>query len=227
MRRPRLVEEGRWREAEGLFLKALESITAAHPDRLVCTNGLAEVLHKRGRLQEAEALYRQMQGGAGRLEEPAPEILRVFSGLADVLLDLGRFPEAEALHRRVLEARHAAFGEEHPETLQSNGRLAEAWRQAGRLREAEAVFREALWRRRGKLGESHVDTLRGMCDLAKVLHDLGELEEAHQLLQKALSARRRSWAKTTWTPWQPSTVSPQGNVTEATWKWPNRCSSSR
>ena len=116
-----LVEEGRWQEAEGLFLKALESMAAAHPDRLHCTNGLAEVLHKRGRLQEAEALYRQMlevegvePGGGGRQEEPAPEILRVFSGLADVLLDSGLFPKAEALHRRVLEARRAAFGEEHP-----------------------------------------------------------------------------------------------------------------
>lgn len=84
------------------------------------------LLSKQGRLDEAEALYREALGGNRRvLGDEHPSTLRVVSYMGLLYQRRGKLDEAEALFREALEARRLVLGDEHPETLNSICNLGE------------------------------------------------------------------------------------------------------
>ena len=118
---------------------------AEHPDTLISRSNLAALLRNLGRLEEAEAENRAVQGiQTGVLGAEHPDTLASRSNLALVLHGLGRLEEAEAEARAVLDIWTRALGAEHPDTLTSRNNLATVLGDLGRLEEAEAEHRAVL-----------------------------------------------------------------------------------
>lgn len=137
---------------------------------MLAPGGIAELLGRAqraalaGRLDEAEALFRQAAKAAPR--DPRP-----LSALGDVALARGELDKGIELYRKALKLA--------PEVAELGSNLLAALRRAGRLAEAEKAGR-ALLRRHPK----HVPILG---NLGLVLADLGRLEEARRLYEQALA----------------------------------------
>ncbi len=130
-------------------------------------------LHQSGRLDEAEAVYRQVleaeprhpdslhllgvaatQRGLheeavaliGRAIAEKGDVAQFHSNLGTSLRSLGRFEEAEARYRRAVELK--------PDYPDAHNHLGTTLRDLGRIAEAEASYREAL-RLRADYGDAH------------------------------------------------------------------------
>ena len=112
------VEEGRLEEAERAFREALNLAgegAAGELRRATTLNNLGYVLHRRGRLAEAEELYAQALAlRQTRLGPEHPEVAQSLANLAEVKRARGRVEDAERLYRRALAIREKALGPEHP-----------------------------------------------------------------------------------------------------------------
>ena len=126
----------------------------------------ADTLHERGRLVEAEAIYRQAAGVAPRVPE-------IQFGWATVLADLGRLPEAERVYRGLL-ALTPGFAEAHVN-------LGIVLRDLRRLDQAVPEFERAL--------RLKPDVAYALPELVSVLSALGRPRDA---VNRASEAMRRS-----------------------------------
>jgi tetratricopeptide (TPR) repeat protein len=102
------TNQGRYEEAEQLYLRALEGyeeeLGPKHPDTLRTVQNLAGVYRDQGRYEEAEQLYqRALEGREEKLGPKHPDTLRTVQNLANVYRDGGRYEEAEQLDLRALE----------------------------------------------------------------------------------------------------------------------------
>ncbi|HEX2095280.1 MAG TPA: tetratricopeptide repeat protein [Longimicrobiaceae bacterium] len=195
------AEEPFDRAAEWRLLYPLREVVRAHaertlgpehPDTLTSVHELARLLRARGRLDEAESLYRRALEGSGRVLGPEhPDTLTSVSNLALLLWERGRPDEAERLFRRALEARERVLGPEHPHTLTSVNNLAGLLDTRGRPDEAEPLYRRALEVRERVLGPEHPHTLTSMNNLASLLEAQGEPGEAESLYRRVLEASER------------------------------------
>ena len=108
-------------------------------------NNLAVVLQGRGKLEEAEPLYRQVLEARRRFLGPEhPQTLIATHNLAWVLQGRGKLEEAEPLCRQVLEARRRVLGPEHPDTLMTMNNLALVLLDRRKPAEAEPILRQLL-----------------------------------------------------------------------------------
>ena len=154
-----LSDAGQSKEAESLYLEALESWRKLSGRRAGNDESLAEtcyhlarLLYGAGRLQEAEKryceamdLYRELSKRNGAYQSP---LARTCQDLAICLEDSGRPDAAEWFYRNALdgyrklaERNAAAYA---PRVAEACGNLAGLLKTAGRVREAAALYRVAL-----------------------------------------------------------------------------------
>jgi tetratricopeptide (TPR) repeat protein len=187
--------QGRYNEAEPLFLEALEMqkrlMVEEHPDLARSLNNLAFLYHSQGRYSEAEPLFlealemwKRLLGG-GQFD-----VASSLNDLAVLHYSQGRYSEAEPLFLEALEMRKRLLGEEHPDVAINLNNLASLYRSQERYSEAEPLFLEALGMRKRLLGEEHPDVARSLNNLASLYKSQGQYSEAEPLYVEALEIHK-------------------------------------
>ncbi|KAL7755426.1 hypothetical protein ACKLNR_014524 [Fusarium oxysporum f. sp. zingiberi] len=179
-------KQGRWEEAEKLFVEVMEMSKAKlgvdHPSTLTSMANLASTYRKQGRWKEAEKLEVEvMQTRKAKLGVDHPDTLTSVANLASTYRKKGRWKEAEKLEVEVMETRKAKLGVDHPLTLNSIANLASTFWKQGRWEEAEKLEVEVMQTRKVKLGVNHPDTLTSMTNLASTYRKQGRWKEAEKL----------------------------------------------
>jgi tetratricopeptide (TPR) repeat protein len=194
------LESGHWREAEDLFVQAMETslrvLGQEHPSTLTSMANLASTYRNQGRWKEAEELFVQVMETSLRVRgQEHPDSLTSVNNLAGVLRAQGKYEVAEEMHRRALEGREKVLGVEHPSTLTSIDNLASVLRYQGKYAAAEEMDRRALEGREKALGKEHPDTLNSIDNLAATLRNLGKYKAAEAMAQRALDGRENVLGK--------------------------------
>ncbi len=190
-----LYEQGRYSEAEPLYLDALNiyrsQLGNEHPSTATSLNNLALLYSAQGRYREAEPLYldalniRRNQLGTEHLDTA-----NSLNNLAALYYSQGRDREAEPLLLNALNIRRSQLGDEHPDTATSLNNLAELYRAQGRDREAEPLYLDALNIYRSQLGDEHPSTAQSLNNLALLFYSQGRDREAEPLYLDALNITR-------------------------------------
>jgi nucleoside phosphorylase/tetratricopeptide (TPR) repeat protein len=190
-----LYSDGRYNEAEELFLEVLknnENIRGLdNPDTLVSMANLASTYRNQGRWTEAEKLSVQVLETRKTILGPEhPDTLASMFSLSCTYRKQGRWTEAEKLEVQVLETRKTVLGPEHPDTLASMFSLSCTYRKQGRWTEAEKLEVLALETKKTVLGPEHPDTLISMFSLASTYRNQGRWAEAEKLDVQVMEARK-------------------------------------
>ncbi|KJZ69751.1 hypothetical protein HIM_10862 [Hirsutella minnesotensis 3608] len=188
-------DEGRWGEAEKLFLRVMETsktkLGADHPDTLTIMANLALTFWNQGLWEKAEKLFLQvMETSKTKLGADHPDTLTIMANLALTFSTQGRWEEAENLEVQVLETRKTKLGADHPSTLTSMTNLASTYRNQGRWDEAEKLFVQVMETSKTKLGADHPSTLTIMANLASTYRNQGRWEETETLEVQVMETRK-------------------------------------
>ena len=121
--------QGRYSEAEPLYLQALELrkhlLGEDHPDVATSLNNLAGLYYSQGRYDQAEPLLVQALELSKRLlGENHPYVATNLNNLAGLYDSQGRYAEAERLYLRALEILERVVGDDHPSTITIRENLA-------------------------------------------------------------------------------------------------------
>jgi serine/threonine protein kinase/predicted negative regulator of RcsB-dependent stress response len=171
-----------WRQLEG----------DEGPGALTTRAHVAWLLRQTGKLDESEALFRQVLAGRRRvLGADHLDTARTMNDLACVLEIQGKLEEAEELHRAALANLRQRLGDDALDTISSIGNLASVLSSQGKLDEAEALLQERLERARRVLGINHRDTLRAMSSYSWLLGMKGRYAEALALSREVYDGHRR------------------------------------
>ncbi len=116
--------QGRYEEAEPLYLQALELCKRLlgdnHPDVATSLNNLALLYESQGRYEEAEPLYLQALELRKRLlGDNHPDVATSLNNLALLYETQGKLEDAERLAQRALKIYQTTLGNNHPHTLNS------------------------------------------------------------------------------------------------------------
>ena len=187
--------QGRYREAEPMFLTALEVRKAelgdCHPDTATSLNNLALLYDSQGHYGEAEPLHVEaLEIRQTELGERHPETARSLNNLAALYESQGRYGEAEALYVKALDIHKIELGERHLATATSLNNLAALYESQGRYVEAEPLYVEALDIHKTELGERHPDTATSLNNLAGLYKSQGRYGEAEALYVEALEIKK-------------------------------------
>ena len=187
--------QGRYAEAEPLYLEALKIYKAElgdrHPSTAQGLNNLAELYRSQGRYGEAEPLYVEaLEIRKAALGDRHPDTAQGLNNLAGLYKSQGRYGEAEPLYVEALEICKAALGDRHPNTASSLNNLALLYYSQGRYGEAEPLYVEALEIRKAELGDLHPNTAQGLNNLALLYYSQGRYGEAEPLYVEALEIRK-------------------------------------
>ncbi|KAL5392900.1 hypothetical protein DPSP01_000595 [Paraphaeosphaeria sporulosa] len=189
-----LLTDGRWREAEELFVQVMEKrkrvLGNEHPSTLTTMGNLATVLANQGKYEAAEVMNKQtLSLSKTVLGREHPETLMTMSNLATVLDSQGKYEAAEAMNRQTLSLKETVLGHEHPSTLITMSNLASVLGYQGKYEEAEAMHRQTLSLSKTVLGHEHPSTLMTMSNLASVLGRQGKYEAAEAMNRQTLSLK--------------------------------------
>jgi tetratricopeptide (TPR) repeat protein len=182
-----LRAQGRYREAEPLFTRAL-ALGPADPSTLL--NNLAGFYRDQNRY--AEALWRLSQALAleeGRTPPLSGELVQVWNNMAELYRFQGDLREAERYYRKAVASGREVFGPSHPRFGTMLNQLAELLREAGRTGEAEPLYREALAVKTASLGPTHPDVAHTHEGLGRLLAAAGHDAEAEVELRLCLEIR--------------------------------------
>ncbi|KAI9764071.1 MAG: hypothetical protein M1840_008875 [Geoglossum simile] len=208
----RLYCDGRYGEAEKLFLQVMEMFKRVlgeeHPSTLTSMANLASTYRNQGRWKEAEELEVQVIETRKRvLGEEHPDTLVSMTNLALTYSNQGRWKEAEELEVQVIETSARVLGEEHPDTLTSMANLASTYRNQGWWKEAKELFMQVMETSARVLGEEHPSTLTSMANLALTFWNQGQWKEAEELEVQVMETFKRVLGKE-----HPSTLTSMANL---------------
>jgi tetratricopeptide (TPR) repeat protein len=189
--------QGRYSEAEPLYLQALEigrrSLPEDHPSLPNYLNNLAEIYRNQGRYSEAEPLYLQaLEIDRRSLPEDHPSLAIHLNNLAGLYRDQGRYSEAEPLYLQAVEIVRRSLPEDHPRLATHLNNLALLYKFQGRYSEAESLYLQALEIDRRSLPEDHPSLANSLNNLALLYVSQGRYSEAELLYLQGLEIDRRS-----------------------------------
>ena len=153
-------EQGRYAEAEELYLAALEKAEKFGDENaalsLILTN-LAGLYHTQGKYAEAEPLFQRSLA----IEEKAlgsehPNVAAVLNNLAALYDTQGKYAEAELLYQRSLAIREKTLGPDHPKVAGPLNNLAIVAKRSGDDETAHRLY-ERLGYVRGTETADYVD----------------------------------------------------------------------
>jgi tetratricopeptide (TPR) repeat protein len=189
--------QGRYSEAEPLYLQALEidrrALPEDHPDLAIDLNNLAGLYESQGRYSEAEPLFLQaLEIHRRALPEDHPSLANRLNNLAGLYESQGRYSEAEPLYLQALEIDRRALPEDHPSLANLLNNLAGLYESQGRYSEAEPLYLQAVEIDRRALPEDHPSLAAHLNNLAELYRSQGRYSEAEPLYLQALEIGRRS-----------------------------------
>jgi tetratricopeptide (TPR) repeat protein len=193
-----LSNDGKYREAEELFLQAVgirSRLSDPEDAELLASKlTLASIYWNQGRTTEAVKLEEEVLNTRKRIWGMENQsTLAAMNNLALTYLDQGRILEAMKLQEEVLKMERLVLGEDHVDTLAAMNNLAWTYRNQGRAKEAVELQEAVLEKRRRILGEDDPATLKVMDTLALSYRDLNRVEDALNLQKAVLEARRRQF----------------------------------
>ncbi len=183
-----LRKEGRFDEAEKISLLALAEAErfGAEDYRVAATlNELAALYHSRGRLDDAEPLYRR----ALDIWEKFPdrlELATALSNLARLCLDQQKYGEVEQLSERALNISES-LSPQNPEVANSLNNLADVHALHGRYAAAEPLYRRALKILENSFGPDHFEVAYGLTRLGKLAFLQARFVEAEAIQLRAIA----------------------------------------
>ena len=140
--------DGRFTEAEGLLLTALDRTGGFAPDdlrRATTRTSLADLYVAQARHGEAEVLYRQAAVLIEQALGPAhPDLAAHLVTMAEFYIDQEVYSEAEPLYERSVAILEASLGGDHPDVGTAMADLGSVYRNQGLLAEAEPLFARSL-----------------------------------------------------------------------------------
>ncbi|HSL17303.1 MAG TPA: serine/threonine-protein kinase [Methylomirabilota bacterium] len=190
-----LTQLGRYAEAETELRRAIavrETKPGAARNLLFSRSYLGDVLRQLGRLDEAEALYRDTLRRQGEVCGAGDgDTLRTASVLAELELERGDPAAAGERIESILDAQIEARGEAHPDTLSSLTTLARVRIEQARFDEALELAQRAESTGAEALGADHPMVLEARLERARALANLGRTAEAADLAAEVGDARLR------------------------------------
>ncbi len=177
-------------EAEAHLRSVLTFRRAEDPESLPVTEALSNlgtVGWSQGKLEEAEAFYRQALEMGRRLQGPLHrDVTTQANNLAALLSTRGNHTEAEALFAEALAANRQLFGDQHPYVSRGFHRHARELRTLGRRQEAAADYREAL-RLHQVIAPEDPRITAWLVEYAEMLVEADDCRAAAPLLEQALA----------------------------------------
>jgi tetratricopeptide (TPR) repeat protein len=172
-----LVVLERLDEAEPLLAHVAASRTSmdsTDPDTARAREWYAEVLRRRGRLEEARHLQEQVLADYEMQGDPESDVvMQAASNLAGTLEELSEWEEASLLYRHVLGVRSRTLGPGDAATLKSMESLITVLVRGNHLREADAMATELVARCTLALGVDHPETEEARKALALIRREGG------------------------------------------------------
>ena len=175
-------EQGRYREAEPLYLQALEitqhQFGADHPNTIICLGNLAALYYSQGRYREAEPLFQHtLEIRQRQLSNDHPDTATSLNNLASLYSSQGHYGDAETLYLQALEIRQRQLGDNHPDIANSFNNLAKLYDSQGRYGDAELLYLQALEICEQHLGPEHPHTAKVRDNLDRLHRQQAESQE--------------------------------------------------
>ncbi|KAF2712599.1 TPR-like protein [Pleomassaria siparia CBS 279.74] len=190
-----LMCHGRYKDAEEMFLRENAARNKTAPldfDDEWCQSmsGLGFVCQSRGKLKEAELLFRQVLDALEKAfllgQGSKTQYIETSGLLAKVLQQQQRYAEAEGLYQRALDG-YIKYDFKIRETLSMMGQFAEVLEMLGKVEEVKALCRKAAegWEKIEDDDDDH-DTIVPVYFLAGLFYKHEMFEEALPLYQRSL-----------------------------------------
>lgn len=184
-------QQGKFAEAEKLYIKALHSNVAFHYDEHVDTfhikNNLAGLYVDMGNYTKAEAMHDEVLAAQERLQGPAHhDVIYTKRLLARAIAAQGRYSVAADKQREVLALAERVLGVEHPDTLQARNDLASTSTSLGDFATSESLHRQILASRLKSSNSEKPGVIISRLNLGVVLERQGKYEDAATMLKLAI-----------------------------------------
>ncbi len=188
-----LQAEGKFNEAEPLYLESLETLRLLRGNFSLevadVLDNLGYALALKGKAEEAVVLHEEeLEIRREVLGENPPDLAKTLERLGSVLAMLDKRELAEPLLRRALNIQQNHYEKDHPDIALAMINLAGTI-YLTRPAEAEELCLQSLTMRRELLGENHADTVWSLYNLAWVLINRQKNSEAERYLREALAMR--------------------------------------
>ena len=182
-------------EGEAMLHEALDARRqlkgAAYRDRATPLTQLATLEVEDGRLDEAEARFREVLS-IRQAEDPThPDVADALNGLALIEWRRGDLETTRELLQRTLDHRLDQYGPRHRSVAQVQSDLAAVLMQLGELDEAEPFLRAAYEVRKEILGDQHLEMAVSFDDFARLHYQRGEFLQAAERYRQILEIRQR------------------------------------
>jgi eukaryotic-like serine/threonine-protein kinase len=159
-------------------------------------NTLGLLAAKRGRVKDAEALYKRALVLAQRdlgAEHPATQT--TLNQLGNLYKQAGRFAEARKTLEQVLAIREKVVGKDHPDVASALNNLGNVYRVEGNLADAKRLYDRALAIRIAALGPAHPEVGTSYNNLGTFYSESGDEATALTYFQKALANWEQVYGK--------------------------------
>jgi tetratricopeptide (TPR) repeat protein len=189
-----LQQQGRYLEAKDYYERALR----IRPEPLPLKASFASLLVDMNRLEEAEAVMRELVVDAEKSDMDASLVAYYLQYLASLLRTRGRFQAAEAFLQRAISVHEQVLASAEGNATSDPEALSDALRafvgvllDAERAREAEPIMRRVV-----ALGEKRSDDSARASDLmllAIILQETQQLPEAERILRSVVGIAERTY----------------------------------
>ncbi len=185
-------EAGNYNEADSLYYIAYENQKKfykdkPHPEMATTTYNYAQLLRDRGKLDEAEKMFKESLAMDKLINGPEhPDVAYSLQGLASVYRIKGNYNESEKLYLESLRIRKKFLGNDHPEVGYSLTNLSLLYVAMKKYDEAEKYLNEALLIQKKINGEEHRSVTNIYERLGEVNYERGNFVKAEKLYNKAL-----------------------------------------
>ena len=184
-------QEGRYGEAEDMFLAAVQRAEGFRPDdprRATTFDNLADVYRGQSRNTEAETFYRRaLEIRTRALGPDHPRLAVSLANLASFYSDQGSYTDAEPLYWRAAAISEETFGPNHQDVAASVAGLAALYHYQDQYADAEPLYQQALNVLEATVGPEDIrvaEVLEGYAEMLRKIDRAGEAE--------AMEARARS-----------------------------------
>jgi hypothetical protein len=192
----RYMDLGLWDAAQPLEERAAallqRTLGAEHPHTLALKDSLGTILHKRGKLDDAERILRPTLEQRRRVLGPDHlDTLESMDSLGRLLQQQGKPAQAESLLRELIAQRRRLQGPDNPGTLSTLHTLTLTLHDQGKATEVEPMARELFEARRRVFGVDTPQTLNAMTLLTSNLMEQKRAAEAEPLVRDEIERRLR------------------------------------
>lgn len=195
----RLLEEGRYPEAEALSRQILGVVEEAHGPASIAYAEVLDVLVaaliEEGKSSESATsalAERALAIKEKELGRERPAVVASLNNLAQILQAIGSYTEAKALFERSVAILDEGLGPGHPElTAKILNNLASLLRAMGSYADAKPLCERSLAIRERQFGPEHPDVAESLNSLGGLLQAMGSYAEAKPLFERALTIREK------------------------------------